>query len=257
MGIHAYNDFRNNWDNGPYKEEFRGKLDHFRENKLLVPGVYDLRDMPIAITELGLSSAPSDAFTERSEEIQAYYPAQILARAKAEGLVAVLWFVGKDRFTGACENIYAWQTFGLLRSKKVFDEAALCPENPIPSYTVSVDNQAKPAHLAYKTAMEQLAGRSLDAELDAAQTGSVEIEAYRFKDASNAHLIVAFTDSGERLGRITPPLPVTRTMTFDASLLPGWTDRIAIVDHLGAVSFKDGVTIEVVLEQSPVFVRPD
>ena len=77
IGIHVYNDFRDNWDGAHYKQELKGKLDHFRRNQLPVAW----RSMPLAITEVGLSSNPSDQWTDRSDAIQAQYPGRVLARA--------------------------------------------------------------------------------------------------------------------------------------------------------------------------------
>ena len=266
MAVHIYNDFRNNWDGQqPYNQELAAKVAHLRDNQLLRSGVYDLRSRPIVVTEVGLSSAPADAFTHRDEFLQAAYPGQILARALAERVSMVLWFVGKDRFTGSCGNIYAWQTFGLVRSKAVANAAATCVPNPLAGYSAPVDNQPKLAHRAYQTAQAQLAGLDFDSLIPLTQTGSAQTEAYRFRDpASGLYRVVAFTDSGERLGKRgpgsggatpPPPTPVLRTLVFSAAVLPGWTGKIKVTDHLGQVSLRSGTTIGVALSEAPVYVE--
>ncbi len=45
-------------------------------------------------------------------------------------------------------------------------------------------------------------------------------------------------------------------MTFDASVLPGWTGRIAVTDHLGNTTYHDGTSVTLTLTQAPVYVRP-
>jgi hypothetical protein len=267
MAVHIYNDFRNNWDGEqPYNQELAAKVAHLRGNQMLRSGVFDLRSRPIAITEVGLASAPADQWTHRDEDLQAVYPGQTLARAMAEGLSMVLWFTGKDRFTGSCGDIYAWQTFGLLRSQAVATAAAACaPNNPLAGYTAPVDNMPKAAHRAFKTAQAQLSGLVFDAVIPLNQTGSAQTEAYRFRDpASGLYRVVAFTDSGERLGKRgprvgaptpPPPTPVLRTMVFGAAVLPGWTGKIKVTDHQGQVSLRSGTTIAVTLGEAPVYVE--
>jgi hypothetical protein len=261
MAVHIYNDFRNNWDGAqPYNQELAAKVAHLRNHQMVRSGVFDLRSKPIVITEVGLSSAPADQWTYRDEALQAAYPGQVLIRALSEGVPLVLWFVGKDRFTGSCSNIYDWQTFGLVRSKAVADAAATCVPSPLGGYSAPVDNQPKAAHSAFRTAQAQLAGLAFDALVPLTQTGSPETEAYRFRNpSSGAYRIAAFTDSGERLGRRGSPsgvpTPVVRSMLFNAAVLPGWTGRIKVTDHLGQATQLTGTNIAVTLSEAPVYVE--
>ncbi len=160
IGVHVYNDFRNNWDGPqPYNQELIGKVAHFRGNQLFRVGQFDLAGMPVDVSEVSLPSLPSDEFTDRSETLQAVYPGQVLARAMVAGAARAIWFSAEDNFTGACDNPYAWFTFGLLRSQPVYQAAQGCGLNPLPGYTVSVPHEPKPALTALGVAVEQLGGR--------------------------------------------------------------------------------------------------
>lgn len=253
--LHVYNDFRNYWDaSQPYDQELVGKVRHFRDEQLLRAGLFDFRSKPLGLSEASLPSLPPDAFTLRSEDIQAVYPGQMLARSQAVGVKYAVWFTAEDNFMGDCANPYAWLTFGLLRSLPVYQAAQACNPNPLPGYSVSVSHEAKPVLTAYRVAGQQLNGAAYDVQLGPGQTGSNQIEAYRFLTISGRR-IVAFTDTGERLGRRSSP-PLTRQMTFDASILPGWTGRIEITDHLGNVSHAQGSSIDLTISQAPIYVRP-
>lgn len=258
MSLHVYNDYRNNWDGPqPYRQELSAKLSSFRLNQLLQGGQYDLRSVPIALTEASLASLPGDEFTQRSEALQAAYPGQLLARAMAEGAPAVAWFVMEDRFTGSCTNIYDWITVGLLRSLEVYQKAQACgPGNPIPSYQVAQDHEPKPAFDAFLTAQAQLGGTVFVDALTSAQTGSNQIEAYRVYRPGEGYRIVAFTDNGERLGRVGST-PLTRNMTFNASKLPFWTGKLAVTNHLGVTTHPEGSSITLQIRQEPIYVRPE
>ena len=256
--IHVYNDFRNEWDGEPpYNQELRGKINDFRANQLVSAGNYDWRARPVAITEVGQPSAPADQWTDRNENLQAVYPGQLMARAKAEAVAYISWFTGQDHFTGSCSNIYDWLQYGLLRSQTVYERAVACGSaNPLPDYVVSGPYETKPAHAAYKTAAEQIGQAIFANQLTPEQTGSTQIEAYRFYKPGQGYVIVAFTDTGERLGR-RGIAPVTTTMNVSELLLPGWTGRIAITDYLGNITFATGSSIPVTIGQEPVYVRPN
>lgn len=258
MGMHFYDDFRNNWDGGEaYDQGLPAKMRRFRDEQLYRPGVYDLRAMPIAFTEVGLASGPPDAWTDRDETIQARYPGIVLAQAKASGVSMLLWFMAKDRFTGDCGDIYAWQTFGLLRSALVQAAAETCAASPLPGYRAGVDAEPKPAMDAYRTAQAQLAGMAFETRLEPSLTGSARIEAYRFvHPQSGAQRIVAFTDNGERLGRRGSP-PIALTMRFDERILPGWTGRLRQVDHRGRETQRSGATIDIQLGPAPLYLELD
>lgn len=253
MAVHVYNDYRGEWDGPqpPYGQELRGKLEHLRQNQLVHGGYYDLRARPIAITEAGLASGPSDDYTLRSETYQAAYPGQLFARALAEQAPATLWFTVVDRFTGACANPYDWLTYGLLRSKAVFDAAAPCQPNPLPDYHVVAPHERKPSLDAFRTANLLLGEATFQRQLDPVETGSSRIEAYRFTTPRQHYLVVAFTDTWERIGSRSAP-PISRVMTVNAALLPDWTGRLAIVDYRGQMTIAEGTSVAVTVRQEPV-----
>jgi hypothetical protein len=256
IGLHVYNDFRNNWDQTqPYSQEVLGKIQHFKNNQLLHVGQYDLRGKPVAVTEASLASMPSDDWTTRSERIQSAYPGQLLGRARSAGVPMVIWYLIEDNRSGDCGNPYDWMGLGLLRSLPVYQAAQACPVNPIPDYEVQADHEPKPARTAYAVAVDQLAGAAYDRQLTAQETGSFQVEAYRFVRPDGIRAILAFTDNGERLGRIGSP-PVEASVTFDASVLPDWTGTLAITDELGNTRYESGSSVTVVVTQWPVYVRP-
>ncbi|MFN2115690.1 MAG: hypothetical protein ACK2T6_08235 [Anaerolineae bacterium] len=254
MAVHVYNDFRNAWDGTqPYDQELIGKTLHFRTNQLLSVGDYDLRAMPLAVSESSLPSMPSDDWTVRSEDIQAAYPGRLLARSMKAGVEPTIWYTVEDYTGGDCDELYDWLGFGVLRSLDVYEAAQDCSPNPIPGYSVSADHEPKPAHTAYSVAADQLDGAAFDAQV---VTAHPELEAYRFEESGGGYMIVAFTDNGERLGRRGYP-PVVRQMTLNASNLPGWTGTVAITDYLGNTTYRSGGSfVNIDVTQWPVYVRP-
>jgi hypothetical protein len=229
MNFHTYNDFRNQWDGPtlPYDQELVGKAKHVRNFKLTGPG-YDLSGMPLLITEMGLMSGPSDQYTTRSEGLQALYVPQAFARVRAANLELSTWFMLIDdpRFG----TYYQW---GLLRE----------------------DTTRKPSYTAYQVITQQLpTTASYDRQLTPTETGSSNIIAFRFQLDGGPYKIVAFTDNGERLGRVGFPA-VQRSMTFNSSLFPDWTGRLKVVSHLGAETIYSGATT-LTITQAPVYVFP-
>jgi len=258
MAVHIYNDYRDNWDGTapPFDQELVAKIAHFREHQLYATGRYDLRDVPLMLTEASLPSMPSDTWTERSEDIQAAYPGQLMARSMAVGAQNAVWFTIEDSFTGACDNPWAWLTFGLLRSQDVYQAAQACDPNPLPGYNVAAPHEPKPSLAAYRTAVGLLGGVPYDRQLDAGETGSPEIQAFRFQTTGGRYLIVAFTDNGRPLGRRGYP-PVERDMTFDNGVLPDWTGQLRVTDHLGNETLFSGDSVTLTIRQAAVYVRAD
>jgi hypothetical protein len=260
FALHVYNDYRNYWDGAaPFAPELAGKVLRFRDEQLRRAGEFDLSDHPIAITELSLPSMPADPWTLRDEAVQAHYPGRALARAAAVGVRTVTWFSAEDHRIGACDDAYgySWLAVGLLRSQPVFDALQAC--EPVPEYgldyQVSQPHEPKPVLAATDIALSELDGRTYDRQLTVPETGDVHIEAHRLLAADGDGLLVAFTDTGERLGRRTHP-PLGRTLTVDAGLLPGWTGSILVRDHLGATTVLSGSQIDVPLGQAPRYIRP-
>ena len=176
----------------------------------------------------------------------------------SEGSPSVQWFVGKDRFYGDCADIYAWQTFGLIASTDVSSRAAACATNPIPNYNPSAENEPKDVHTAYKVVQDQVAGKDFDATLSLAKTGSSLVEAYRFKTpAISDYTVIAFTDNGSPLGRIGVS-EVSKMMIFNVSVLPDWTGKVRIVDHMGNETIRtapgSGTWIGIDLGQAPLYI---
>ena len=259
--VHVYNDFRDNWDGAqPMNQELRGKLQHFKANQLVGTGqrVYDWRSKPIAISEAGLPSAVTDNFTQRSEAIQASYPGQVLARAKAEGVVYISWYQAEDRRTGpnVCTDIYNWMMHGLLRSLSVYNESQACgSQNPLPGYLATVPHEPKLVWYGMRTSEEQLGAARYDRQLTNGETGSHQIEAYRFFEVGRGWSLVGFTDTGDRLGK-KPWAPLTRSFTITPALLPGWTGTVDVTDNLGNVTTLSGSTVTINLGYTPTYIRP-
>jgi len=254
--LHIYNDFRDNWDGvQPYDQELVGKVRHFRDTMLSLSGVYDFRHLPLQLTEISLASMPEDAWTLRSEALQAIYPGQALARLKAVGAAGAIWFSAEDHNTGSCSQIYDWWGFGLLESMPVYEAMQACNPPPVPDYVVSAPHTPKLALTAYRTAVERLGRANFVVQLTPAQTGDPMIEAYRFASAGVAQ-IVAFTDNGARIGARSTP-PHTGVLPVSAAVLPGWTGSIRVTDHLGASNVIHGLsTIYVPVTQAPIYIRP-
>jgi hypothetical protein len=258
MALHVYNDFRNAWDGvPPADQELIGKVNHFRDNQLVQPGVWDLRARPLALTEASLPSMPTDAFTNRSETLQATYPAQLVARGLATGTNALVWYSALDSSRGSCADIYDWLTFGLLRSRTMFDAAALCPVNPLPDYSVAFHLEAKPSREAYRVAAGFLTGATFDERIDLVGTGASSVEAYRFERPTGDYVLVLWADNGERIGRIGFP-PASAQVRIDASVLPDWTGVLRLTTHMGqSSSFPVGGFHLLDLADEPMFVEAD
>lgn len=258
MAVHVYNDYRDNWDGTPpYEQELVGKIGQFREAQLVHAGWFDLRSRALAVTEAGLASMPAnDGWTLRSESLQSAYPGQLLSRVMAVGATQAIWFSIEDHRMGNCGNPYDWLGLGLLRSLAVYQAAQSCNPNPVPEYQVASPHERKPSHTAFGAAVGQLAGSSYDRQLTVTETGSSLVQAYRFVRPGGARLVVAFTDNGDRLGKIGST-PAAVSMTFDASILPGWTGTLAVTDHLGNTRVETGSWVTLDLTQWPVYVTPD
>ncbi|HUG60970.1 MAG TPA: hypothetical protein VMP03_03950 [Methylomirabilota bacterium] len=257
MSVHVYNDFRSNWDGvQPYNQELVGKVKAFRTDELVRAGVYDLNGMPLAITEASLRSFPSDEWTIRSEAYQASYPGRIAARALSAGVELSVWFSAEDHVIGTCGAPTTWQGHGLLRGLDIYEAMQACPTSPVPEYHVDVDHEPKPALGAVETASRLLSNASFDRQLTSGETGSSKTEAYRFVESGGGDLVVAFTDTGERIGARSKP-PITRQMIFNSSILRGWTGAVEVTDHLGGTTTYFGSEIVLTIGQAPIFVRPD
>jgi hypothetical protein len=259
MALHAYNDYRNNWDGAqPVDQELVGKVAHFRAHQLVRSGVWDARSYPIALTEGSLPSMPSDQFTTRTETLQAVYPGQLMARGLAAGLRAIFWYSSEDHSRGNCANIYDWLTFGLLRSLEMRTEARRCARNPIPDYQVGSDHEPKPSYSAFTTATGQLGAAQFDRQLSTAETGNSVIEAYRIRRPDGRNAVVAWADNGERIGRNGFP-PGSAVMRFSGSVLPGWTGNVVVVNHLGGLTryTNVGPHLDLLITLEPKYVYPD
>jgi len=258
MGIHSYNDFRNAWD-GPGGEmpEIVGKVHAFRQAQLLAPGDYDLRGMPLASTEISLASAPTDDYTVRSEDYQAAYASQAAIRALAADLEFAIWYTAVDYTGGNCDDLYSWLLLGAVRSTHVAELARACPENPLPGYAPAGEWEAKQSLAALATAAQWLEGAAYGGQLTASDTGDASIEAHRLTLDGGRPALAAFTDHGERLGRKGSP-DRERTWSIGPEHLTGWTGKLRVADHLGAVRIMEGDRVDVRITFRPqlILVEP-
>jgi hypothetical protein len=259
MAFHNYNDFRNNWDGADGQQpEIVGKAAHLRSQQLVLPGSFDLSAMPLFVSEAGLPSGPSDAYTLRSEAYQAAYVGQVTARAAAAGVQGAVWYTLTDLLPDPahpnCADPYFWLTFGLLRSRAVSLAAQACPTPPLPGYNSSADFEPKPAYQALAVANRMINGAAFERRLDLSQTDNADIEAYRYRRLDGSALIIAFTDHGERLGKRNWP-DRTADLQVGPALLSGWTGRLRVTDHLGGSRDVSGATVTVTLDQRPLYLE--
>lgn len=259
MAFHNYNDFRNNWDGADGEQpEIIGKAAHLRAQQLVLPGKFDLSAMPLFVSEVGLPSGPSDSWTERSEANQAAYVGQVTARAAAAGVQGAVWYTLTDLLPDParpnCADPYFWLTHGLLRSRQVALAAQACPSSPLPGYAAAADFEPKPAYQALAVANRKINGAAFERRLDLALTDNADIEAYRYRRDDGAALIIAFTDHGERLGRRDWP-DRRADLQVGPALLPGWTGRLRVTDHLGLDRVLEGATVTVTLDHRPLYLE--
>lgn len=258
VGLHVYNDNEHFWDGTrrPLEHALVGKVARFRAEQLTVPGLFDLRGLPILISETGLASSPSDEWTARNEALQAQYVGQTLVRSRAAGALATIWYTARDNIVGDClPPHYDWLTFGLMRSDYFQQQLAdRCPEHPWlaeSEYPLASAADPRPALAAYRAAATALAGAAFERQLSQDETGDGAIEAYRFRLADGATLLAAWTTTGERLGKRGSE-PITATLTVPIEGMAPWTGRLRVTDHLGrARTLGDGVTEDVPIEVGP------
>jgi hypothetical protein len=256
MNFHFYNDFRNAWDGPtmPYNQDLIGKVKHLQEDEL---AAYGLESMPFFNSEISLPSAPTDTWTNRSEEYQAQYMVQGMVRGMVVDLVGNIWFELKDAYSygGNCNFLYSWLMMGILRSKQVDEASDACPSNPLPGYACAEDNCVKPVYEALQVLTQsELSGAVYDRQLTEVETGSRNIEAYRFTMPDGGKKIVVWTDTGERIGK-KGVSPLTRNMVFNASHFDGeWTGQLRVVNKLGTDTVVPGST-SIGVTQSPIYVE--
>ena len=264
IGLHNYNDNAHFWDGPqlPLGREMLGRLESFRAEQLTLPRVFDLRQMPILISETGFASAPSDEWTERSEDLQAVYVGQTMVRAMAANVIAAIWYTARDNIMGDCAPPhYDWLSFGLMRSDDYFDALSeRCPKHEwmdMASYEPHSPAEPKPALIALSTLTSALRSYSFERQLDATSLQSTEIEAFLFRGPAKASTLVAWANKGDRLGKIGAD-QATATLAIDAGLITPWTGRVEILDHLGVSTFRDaegGAAIDILLNAAPVYIR--
>lgn len=159
MNFHYYPHFRAKWD--PYGPGLVGKANYLR-TKLAQYGV----NKTFICTEMG---AWSEEANDYSRELQSSLVTQLYAQGLAADLRIGIWFTFVD---GSLLDPAKW---GLLDS----------------------DLSPKPAYSSYRTAVQQLASARYIGRLSTQETGSEEIEAYRFLAAnSSAWILVAWTNDG-------------------------------------------------------------
>jgi hypothetical protein len=261
VSLHSYNDNAHFWDlrGSTPRLELVGKAQRFRTEQLAVPGVFDLRGMPILISETGLASSPSDEWTERSEDFQAMYVGQAMVRALAIGAIAAIWYTARDNLVGDCAPPHwDWLTYGLMRSQEVGDALqARCPIHPwIAAYPLDSPATPRPALRALGTLTAALRGSTFQRQLDPAETGDDAIEAFAFRDPQGRVILAAWTTTGERLGRRGVET-ISASLAVTCALLTPWSGRIIVTDHLGAqrtLGDAGATTVTVSLEAAPVYL---
>jgi hypothetical protein len=183
--------------------------------------------------------------------------AQTYVPGMAAGLVANLWFTLVDYTQfGRCDQIYDWLMYGVLCSASVDQASEACSPNPLPDYTCPVDSGPKPAYQAIRVLNAEMAGTTYDRQLDPSETGSANIMAFRFNKANGRKKIVAWTDTGERIGR-KGTSSLTIDMVFNGSHFgEEWTGQLRIVDKLGNEDIESGSdSISISITQSPIYME--
>jgi hypothetical protein len=270
VGLHNYNDNAHFWDGSerPLAHELVGKVASFRAEQLALPGVFDLRRMPILISETGLPTSPSDEWTQRSEDLQAIYVGQSMVRALATDAIAAIWYTARDNIFGDCAPPhYDWLTFGLMRAGDYKREIeSRCPLHP----WIDLDREypldggpatPRPSLEALGTLNLVLQGMAFDRQLTPEETGSEAIEAYRFRGEGGMTAIAAWTTTGERLGKRGVE-PITATLRLRPGILDPWTGYASYTGHLGdrdviADAPPGSGLIEIELGQAPQYLRPE
>ena len=261
LGLHNYNDNAHFWDDPVRGRELVARVSSYRAEQLSLPGVYDLREMPILISETGLPSSPSDEWTVRSEALQATYVGQTMVRAQAAGVIAAIWYTARDNIFGDCvPPHYDWLTFGLMRSDDFSDALqARCPEQDwmVGAYHLDSSATARPALLAMKVLTAALRGFSAERALTATEVGGdASIEAYLLRGPGGGTRVAAWAGNGQRLGA-RGIAPAEAVMTLDARSIAPWTGVVHVVDHLGAerqVGTAGDDSVQVAIGEAPIYV---
>ena len=110
-----------------------------------------------------------------------------------------------------------------------------------------------------KAAGRLLAGARYVRQLNRDETGSAQVEVHLVQLALGGSALVAFTDHGQPLGKVTAgrPVPdVVAELLVGPDTLPGWTGRLRVVDMLGAEEVLTGATVRVPLTFRPVYLQP-
>ncbi len=261
VGLHNYNDNAHFWDDPVRGRELVGRVAGFRAEQLALPGVYDLRDIPILISETGMPTAPSDEWTLRSEELQAAYVGQTMVRAYAADVIAAIWYTARDNTFGDCvPPHYDWLTFGLMRSDD-FDEAlrSRCPEQGwmVGAYQLDSSATPRPALAAMRVLTLSLRGFSAERALTADEVGGdAAIEAYLLRGPRGATRVAAWATNGLRLGARGVD-PAEATIALDARSIAPWSGEVTVMDHLGAerlVGADDDGVVRIAIGEAPVYL---
>ena len=260
VGLHNYSDNAHYWDRGEQRE-LVARTAAFRESQLALPGVYDLRRLPILISETGMPAGPSDEWTERSEALQAVYVGQTMVRALAAGVVAAIWYTARDNIMGDClPPHYDWLSFGLMRADDYLDALRQrCPKQDwvaADSYDLDSGATPRPALKALATLTAALRGYSFERQLTAQETAGAAVEAYRFRGPGGRSLLAAWASDGNRLGARSADPPSARLVVGAYALAP-WNGRIRVTDHLGqsvSLGRAGDQAVELGLNAAPVYV---
>lgn len=264
VGLHNYNDNAHFWDDPRRGRELVARVSAFRAEELALPGVFDVRDVPILVSETGMPSAPSDEWTVRSEALQAAYVGQTMVRAMAADVIAAVWYTARDNIFGDCvPPHYDWLTFGLMRSDD-FDEAlrARCPEQDWVAGTYQLDSDAtpRPSLAALGVLTTALRGFGFERALSPGEIGGdARAEAYLFRGPGGMTRVTAWATNGVRLGARGVDAAEAEVV-LDARSIAPWSGAVTVVDHLGAErrveAGADG-RVRIAVGEAPVYVSAE
>lgn len=261
IGLHHYPDQAHYWDRG-LQQELVARAAAFRESQLALPGVYDLRRLPLLISETSMAAGPTDEWTERSEALQAVYVGQTMVRALAAGAMAAIWYTARDNLVGDClPPHHDWLRFGLMRADDYLDALRQrCPRQDwvdAAAYTLDSGATPRPALQALAALTKALRGYSFERQLGPAEGAGPDLEAYLFRGAGGRSLVAAWATDGRRLGAVGAAPPTARLRIGAAALAP-WTGRVRLTEHLGAVSLlgrRGAPDLELGLSAAPVYLE--
>lgn len=237
MNFHQYDFKRGEW-NGPlpYDQGILGKSRAMKD-KLAEYGL----DKPLVISEIGF--AVRERTPEEKQEWEEYQ-ARVLVQEFVRGMSwwpdkikAIIWFLMVDEVPPNPSG-----EFGLLQEETL---------------------EPRPSYYAYQQLTRELEGARFERQLSPEETGSVNIQAYRFVMEDGMKKLVLFRDDGRRLR--WQGLTAEENMDVGGEELGEWTGRVEVRDKFGnemviqdgGENDEDGVingTVRLSFTSSPIYV---